>query len=521
VSDTEELWVWLHWKDDGFQFQVDKAKYSLMEWRGEIAKSEKSLLEWGAAFALPIAAATAMVVTTNELIQAAERYQDQVQQFAYVTGMSTDATQKWRAAAIATDTDFGAFTQSMQYLNATIGDQGAAGDELRSKLDALGIQYRDANGDLIDNDTLMRNILARLGSMSTAQERDAAAKAILGRSWYNLAEMINNADDALVAYANHDPAFSQEDLDNIDEFKTKWAELADQVEIAKARIGLPIANALLGVEDLGALVGVEASSLVMGVSGTIDFLKTGNRAGMVEAGKRIFNPAAYTQDALAAQQAAALKTAGGGGTAAEKTFTDKYAGLSGNDLQMKIIEDQLATAIENRNKALTEADYDKYSLQIAQLTDKEIALKDSIAETAKKAEADAIDSLTAATDKYADSLQRVVDLEQDRVDITADTIEDLEDAVGLGGDQFRSIMKNYRRSMRESDQDLGIAGENVRAAGAAVYNEATGNKVKSGDLIIQLDGKEIRRVKGVADTTRNETISLSDSDLTKAGVRLL
>jgi len=45
--------------------------------------------------------------------------------------------------------------------------------------------------------------------------------------------------------------------------------------------------------------------------------------------------------------------------------------------------------------------------------------------------------------------------------------------------------------------------------------------VKSGDLIIQLDGKEIRRVKGVADTTRNETISLSDSDLVKAGVRLL
>lgn len=576
MGEEEELWVSLRWRSEDFQFKVDKAKYSLMEWRGEIAKSEQSVLEWGMAFAVPIAAATAMIVTTNELIKSAEAYQEQVQQFAYITGMSTDATQRWRAAAIATDTDFGAFTQSMQYLNATIGDQGAAGEELRSTLDSLGIQYRDSNGDLVDNDALMKNILSRLGSMGTAQERDAAAKAILGRSWYNLAEMINEADTALVTYQNHDPAFSQEDLDAIDEYKTKWAELADQVEIAKARIALPIMNALLGIEDIGAKSGVIFSSMVMGVAGAEQWLTTGNAATIDEAVKRIMHPEQYTKEALEAQQAAALKGSETTSTikAIESTdFAKIISGMSSTDLAIYKMETITLPALKVAwDKAIEAGDPGKI---------REAAFAYAEAERSLERMKNDVDSVTDAMKDYWDVLEEIKDTQQDLSNLTSDYYEDIMAADDPA--EAMEIMKNYRRSKRSLSQDLGTEQEDLETTSRikdAVLEEhgweknevsvtivpatapespvvlqtpdqepalqdlstlprpflsniATGIgsplsaptsipslQAGGGDIIINIEGLgEALRLKNMANTTNAQTFGLTTSDLMQAGVR--
>jgi hypothetical protein len=174
----------------------------------------------------------------NATIGAAEKFQEEIEQFSVVTGMSTDATQKWRAAAIATDTSFESLTQSMVYLESRITDTTSAGDSLRKTLTDMGVQVKDTNGNFVDSDTLLQNILTQIDKLPTAQLKDAAAKEIWGRSWSNLAQMINNSRTALQAYKDAQPAFSEEDLKNVEEFKVKWAQIADNFDIAKAKLGL-------------------------------------------------------------------------------------------------------------------------------------------------------------------------------------------------------------------------------------------------------------------------------------------
>lgn len=188
----------------------------------------------------------------NATIGAAERLQEEIQHMAYTTGMSTDQVQKWRAAAIATDTDFSSLSYSMQILSARITDTSSAGTDLRKTLAGMGVSVKDANGNFVDSDTLLKSILYQIDQLPTAQQKDAAAKEIWGRSWANLASMINESDKALAAYQKTTPAFSEEDLKNINDCKTAWSELSDTIYVAGARIGSAVIN--VGAADQKAML---------------------------------------------------------------------------------------------------------------------------------------------------------------------------------------------------------------------------------------------------------------------------
>jgi hypothetical protein len=173
----------------------------------------------------------------NATIGAAERLQEEIQHMAYVTGMSTDQVQKWRAAAIATGTDFSALSFSMQNLSARVTDTGAAGDDLRRTLANMGVSVKDTNGNFVDSDTLLKSILTKIDELPTAQQKDAAAKEIWGRSWANLASMINESGTALDAYNKKQADFSPVDLEKIQLFKIEAAQVNDQISIMGAQIG--------------------------------------------------------------------------------------------------------------------------------------------------------------------------------------------------------------------------------------------------------------------------------------------
>lgn len=494
------LWVVLGLKDDAsarieaaitrtekaVKTSVGGMAGSLKGWRDEMNESTRDLGKYAAAFAVPIAVATTMIATTNMLIESAQAYQDQIEQVSIVTDMSAESTQKWRAATVATDTEFSAFAATMTYLNQTIGDTGATGNELRSTLDSLGISYRKSNGELIDNDTLMKNILTRLSGMKSVQERDAAAKAILGRSWYNLAEMIANADDAMVAYQNHTPAFSQKDLDDIDEYKLKWAELADQVELAKAKLALPIMNALMGIEQVGAETGVKYSGAVMAAGGLPEYLMTGNRAQFLEGIKRVMNPEKFTREALEEQQKGALAAQGKSADLAGK-FTDSYAGLATKEIELALITEKLTLAETNRAAALSQAEYNKYSLEIAQLTAHQKDLHDAMNEAGAKEAADTMKKYEDAVKDVADEMERLNEINRDfERELSILNPRDVSGA--------RDLLLRHQWAVE--DQNDRIASAKTAADGVANY----------GDLVINIDGKQVSRIPGVAATSGERSL---------------
>ncbi|HNX18267.1 MAG TPA: hypothetical protein PKM50_08090 [Methanoregula sp.] len=297
----------------------------------------------------------------------AEKLQEEIQHFSNVTGMSTDATQKWRSACIATGTSFDSLTSSLTFLNSRITDTGTSGDELRQQMAAIGISVKNLNGDYVDSDTLLQNILIKLNEMPSAQEKDAAAREIFGRSWSNLADMINDSDKALKSYQSSTPAFSQQDLKNIEECKNAWASIADSITIAGARIGSAAINVNKASRD--AMV----TAALADPNGFYS-KRILEDEGLFPNGKSyadVFNEwmTKQSKEDMAATNAAARSTL---------NLTDRFKDLDNVHIELIETMGDLADAEKNRDAATNQADYDDWCAKVQTYKNKIDELTESI-----------------------------------------------------------------------------------------------------------------------------------------------
>jgi hypothetical protein len=446
MADFGSLRVWLSLESSQFEQGLAKAKGGLIGWRDETNRSTSDMAQWGLAIGRTVAPFVAVGLAIKSTIDTAEKYQDEIQQFSYVTGMNTDQAQRWRAATIATDTDFGSFTYTMANLNARITSNTTDGEALRKTLTDMGVTVKDVNGDYVDADTLMKSLLESFDKMPSAQEKDAAAKEILGRSWTNLAEMINESGDALEAYDKASPGISQADLDKIDRFKTKWAEVAYQLDVVKAKVGLVVIDmAMPETSTSGGVMGAVTESRGTG-------------------GKMAINP-------LASLDKNQKKWTGISG--------DPFAGLSEQDAEIKYMSEVSIPELEKKLKSLQSSGTATYTEIASASFDLRRAKLDLIDLTTK--EIDAQGDLTSAVETYRDALDA-------KEYSTQDYLENIQNA---GGD-----MSKIRQLSLSHKQDIRAQDRNIAKAQASVSEAAT--NVKYGDVIVQVNGKDIVRVPGVA-----------------------
>jgi hypothetical protein len=266
--------------DDGVMSYFAKFGLDASEFLAGIRQSQSGVL----AFYRDVSVSLNMTMMIfNQVMQTTRQFSDdiiklhdEIQQFSNVTGIGIYETQKWRAAAIATDTDFSSLTTTMAYLETQMGDTSTTGDTFRKTLTDMGVTIRTASGDYVDGSTLLRNILTQIDQLPTAAEKDAAAKRIWGRSWSNLAEMINNAGTAIRAFDSASPGITSEDMARVDEYKKRWKELDDQIENAK----LHTATAFFGPsKDATRNLYTGTSDIYGNRTGTFngeEFMKTAN-----------------------------------------------------------------------------------------------------------------------------------------------------------------------------------------------------------------------------------------------------
>ena len=218
---------------------IDSAKANLKGFERENKETLSSIIDSYGLLALKIGAVMIAVQQGYaNTIGAAIAYQDQMDDMHNMLGVTIEDAQKWRAASIATDTSLSSVTTSMRYLTQRISDTGEQGDSLRATLKGIGVDAKDANGNFKDTSELFQEILVSLNKIPAGQERANAAAAIFGRNWYNIADMIDNADTAIKTFKETSPGISDEDSEKIETFKNKWAALADKIELAKVNIGL-------------------------------------------------------------------------------------------------------------------------------------------------------------------------------------------------------------------------------------------------------------------------------------------
>lgn len=448
---------------------IESAKSNLKGFEKESKETLSSVIDSYGLLALKVGAVMIAVQQAYaNTIGAAVAYQDQIDDMHNMLGITIEDAQKWRAAAIATDTSLSSVTTSMRYLTQRISDSGEAGDNLRATLKGIGVDAKDANGNYKDTSELFQEILEALSKYPAGQERANAAAAIFGRNWYNIADMIDNADTAMKTFNDTSPGISDEDSEKIETFKNKWAALADKIELAKVNIGLWMieyaeANKTMGS---GAALGSDPYSAFM--LETFGFNKkvsgAGGRSGDYNPNQGVRAGADFTGKTI---QTAALSAA------TENLFLN----LTDTDREIKY---QSEVVIPKYEQALKDAEAAGKDVAEAQYN---LANAIDHLNDLKAQDTDQTKAQTDAYKEYKSAVEDLNDAKEKLYDLDMDYADEMQNA-GMDVAAGRRATMSYNRQRRGLVGDLGEAEVGVTEAATEF------NQVQAGVPLEQVKGTE-------------------------------
>lgn len=136
------------------------------------------------------------------VVNAAADYADQVDTISLQTGVATDKIQTYMYAAELLDVPVDTLTRSMA---KNIKSMGSARDGTAEAVEAykkLGLSVTDANGNLLDGETVYWEVIDALGNMSNETERDEIAMTLLGKSAQELNPLIKAGSEKMSELAD-------------------------------------------------------------------------------------------------------------------------------------------------------------------------------------------------------------------------------------------------------------------------------------------------------------------------------
>lgn len=177
-----------------------------------------------------LAAGTAVVGLTTKAAGAA----DEINTISAQTGLSTKEIQKFQYASEVIDVPLETLTGSMAKLTRNMA---SATDPTKGTGEAfakLGVQVRDSNGELRNNQDVFNEAITALGKMSNETERDALAMEIFGKSAQDLNPLIKGGADKLKELGDQAEKsgliLSQDALDNLNKYQ-------DGIDVMKSSAG--------------------------------------------------------------------------------------------------------------------------------------------------------------------------------------------------------------------------------------------------------------------------------------------
>lgn len=170
-----------------FETDSKRAEKRLKEFQKEAVAAGKAI---GAGVAV---AATALGALTWQSIQ----FADQLDEMSQRLGISTETLSGWGYAAKLSGTDLDTLTASIPKLSknlAAAADEGSKAGEL---FKALGIDVKDAEGNLRDVEDVLPEIADRFKALKNDTTEAALAQELFGRSGANMLEFLNQGSEGL------------------------------------------------------------------------------------------------------------------------------------------------------------------------------------------------------------------------------------------------------------------------------------------------------------------------------------
>ena len=177
---------------------------------------------------------------------------DDLNTLSKVTGIGTDALQKYKLSADLVDVSVEAIAKSQQKLKKNmLGALDGTNDQAQY-FEQLGVNITNADGSLRDAGDVFDETIEALGTMTNETERDAIAMALMGKSATELNPLIEDGGETYKRVAdlmanNGLEVVDQETLDKANQFNDYLDEIKATWGAAISTIGMQLAGYLAPV----------------------------------------------------------------------------------------------------------------------------------------------------------------------------------------------------------------------------------------------------------------------------------
>ncbi|MDP3059044.1 MAG: hypothetical protein Q8N36_06265 [bacterium] len=174
---------------------------------------------------------------------------DELNTLSKQTGLSTEALQKFRYASDIIDVPLETLTGSLTKLTRSMGSAAEGNKQTEAAFKKLGVTITDENGKLRDNEAVFHDVIAALGKIPNATERNILAMELMGKSAQDLNPLILGGAEALKTLGDEAAAagliLSQDTLDGLNAFNDELDKTKAQVAMTGAVIGAEFGKVLL------------------------------------------------------------------------------------------------------------------------------------------------------------------------------------------------------------------------------------------------------------------------------------
>ena len=177
---------------------------------------------------------------------------DDLNTLSKVTGIGTDALQKYKLSADLVDVSVEAIAKSQQKLKKNmLGALDGTNDQAQY-FEQLGVNITNADGSLRDAGDVFDETIEALGKMTNETERDAIAMALMGKSATELNPLIEDGGETYKRVAdlmanNGLEIVDQETIDKANQFNDYLDEIKATWGAAISTIGMQLAGYLAPV----------------------------------------------------------------------------------------------------------------------------------------------------------------------------------------------------------------------------------------------------------------------------------
>lgn len=265
----------------------------------------------------------------------------ELKDFSYQTGLSTDTIPQLQYAAVRAGTSFGTVSVSISRLSLAIDEAKDSSSEAAKSFSRINVTTSGKTVDQVFDDTA-----ASLVNMRDVTERNRIANDLFGRSYKDLLPYLDTYISKQKEISEH-PGLSKEEIDQLEDAKVAWDRLSSSFTIYSGKV-------------LAFVEGSAWRKLTESHTALPDAVKS-KMTAMEEANYEVYGIIPERFQSLVAETLSKPYVSTQSQSGAVSELTDKYAGLTDVEIDLLDANDALTSAEADQIAALKSGDVEAYN----------------------------------------------------------------------------------------------------------------------------------------------------------------